>query len=205
MERERDGKRKDGICTYIVYTGKTLLLDFFLELHNLFGEVEGMCASNAQAREQRFEDGFSFHHVCHGSQTQVIKQVSWQGSLQPEPSLQLKFFCVFVCFAFKYRIEKRLNLCEILESACSPLLPPTEIWVKHAFVCSFVCLISQTMGFSVPRVSVHIDRKPQAFSGRPCIPSPFSTGTGPSGCSSKPQGRMKLLESSESADGMMWE
>lgn len=76
-----------------------------------------------------------------------------------------------------------------------------EIWVKHAFVCLF----SQTMGFSVPRVSVHMDRKPQAFSGQLCIPSPFSTGTGPSGCSSKPQGRVKLPESSESADGMMWE
>lgn len=71
--------------------------------------------------------------------------------------------------------------------------------------CLFICLFSQTMGFSVPRVSVHMDRKkPQAFSGRPCIPSPFSTGPGPSGCSSKPQGRMKLLEPSGSADGMMW-
>lgn len=93
MERERKGKRKDGILyTHGLYWKKTLLLDFFLELHNLFGEVEGMCASNAEAREQLFEDGFSFHHVCHGAQTQVIKQVWWQGPLQPEPSLQLKFF-----------------------------------------------------------------------------------------------------------------
>lgn len=64
-----------------------------------------MCAGNAQAGEQLFEDGFSFHHVCRGAQTQVIKQVWWPGSLQPEPSLQLKFFCVFALL-FKYRTEE---------------------------------------------------------------------------------------------------
>lgn len=89
--KRRERKGWDFVHTWSILE-KTLLLDFLLELHNLFGEVEGMCASNAEAREQLFEDGFSFHHVCHGAQTQVIKQVWWQGPLQPEPSLQLKFF-----------------------------------------------------------------------------------------------------------------
>lgn len=93
-EKKKGKERMGFVHTLSILEKKTLLLDFFLELHNLFGEVEGMCASNAEAREQLFEDGFSFHHVCHGAQTQVIKQVWWQGSLQPEPSLQ------FVCFAF---------------------------------------------------------------------------------------------------------
>lgn len=96
---------KESTCTPIVYIGNTFFSWFFW--------VEGMYAIWAQAREPLFEDGFYFYHVYHGDQTQVMNQVQWQESLQPELSLQLFFIytdrkevefvrsrdlCVLLCF-----------------------------------------------------------------------------------------------------------